>query len=277
MWLAPFARSLPRLRAARDEACVLQFGGASGTLSAYGARASDLAERLAHELQLGRRATWHSARDGFARYGAEMALLAGISAKVAGDIALLMQAEVGELAEPAAAGRGGSSSMPHKRNPALSMLALEAGRRVPGLAATLLNQLQGEHERGIGQWQSQWLTLRELACAAASAAAALLEVLRGLEVHAAAMRENIERTQGLAFSEALAVRTSRKLAERLCEQAVRDKRPLRDLVVSDAEAARTLSAADVDALFEPTSSYGAAPAMIREVLSDWAKARESAL
>ena len=277
MWLAPFARSLPRLRAARDEACVLQFGGASGTLSAYGARASDLAERLAHELQLGRRATWHSARDGFARYGAEMALLAGISAKVAGDIALLMQAEVGELAEPAAAGRGGSSSMPHKRNPALSMLALEAGRRVPGLAATLFNQLQGEHERGIGQWQSQWLTLRELACAAASAAAALLEVLRGLEVHAAAMRENIERTQGLAFSEALAVRTSRKLAERLCEQAAQDKRHLRDLVVSDAEAARTLSAADVDALFEPTASYGAAPAMIREVLSDWAKARESAL
>ena len=188
-----------------------------------------------------------------------------------------MQAEVGELAEPAASGRGGSSSMPHKRNPALSMLALEAGRRVPGLVATLLNQLQGEHERGIGQWQSQWLTLRELACAAASAAAALLEVLRGLEVHAAAMRENIERTQGLAFSEALAVRTSRKLAERLCEQAVRDKRHLRDLVASDAEAARTLSAADIEALFEPTASYGAAPAMIREVLSDWAKARESAL
>ena len=87
----------------------------------------------------------------------------------------------------------------------------------------------------------------------------------------------IERTQGLVFSEALALRTSRKLAERLCQQAVRDKRHLRDLVASDAEAARTLSAADIAALFEPTASYGAAPAMIREVLSDWAKARESAL
>ena len=277
MWLAPFARTLPALRSALDDACVLQFGGASGTLAAFGERAAEISAAVAHALQLRRRPTWHSARDGFARYGAEIAILAGISAKVAGDIALLMQAEVGELAEPAAAGRGGSSSMPHKRNPALSMLALEAGRRAPGLAATLLNQLQGEHERGIGQWQSQWLTLRELACGTASGAAALVEVLSGLEVHAAAMRENIDRTHGLVFSEALALRTSRKLAERLCKEAVRDKRHLRDVVRKDADAARSLSAAEVDALFEPAASYGAAPAMTREVLNDWAKARESVL
>lgn len=277
MWLAPFARTMPALRSALGDACVLQLGGASGTLSAFGERAAEISDAVAHALQLRRRPTWHSARDGFARYGAEMAILAGISAKVAGDIALLMQAEVGELAEPAAAGRGGSSSMPHKRNPALSMLALEAGRRVPGLAATLLNQLQGEQERGLGQWQSQWLTLRELACATASAAAALLEVLRGLEVHGAAMRDNIERTQGLVFSEVLALRTSRKLAERLCEKAVRDKRHLRDIVGGDAEAARGLTAAEVDALFDPAASYGTAPGMTREVLTDWAKARESAL
>jgi len=277
MWLAPLARTLPRLRAAHDDACVLQFGGASGTLSAFGARAGEVAERVAAELQLARRPTWHSARDGFARYGAELAILTGVMAKIAGDVALLMQTEIGEASEPAGAGRGGSSSMPHKRNPALSMLALEASRRVPGLAATLLNELQSEHERGVGQWQSQWLTLRELVGAAASASAAMREVLAGLEVNAEAMRANIDRTQGLVFSEALSLRTSRAIAERLIAQAAREKRHLRDITRGDAEATRLLKPVDIDALFEPAASYGAAPAMIREVLSDWEKARGSAL
>jgi len=277
MWLAPLARGLPYLRAAQDDACVLQLGGASGTLSAFGARAADVAERMAGELQLARRPTWHGARDGLARYGAELAVLTGVSAKIAGDVALLMQAEVGEVSEPAGAGRGGSSSMPHKRNPALCMLALEAARRVPGLAATLLNQLQAEHERGIGQWQSQWLTLRELACAAASAAAAMRDVLAGLEVHSQTMRANVERMQGLVFSEALALRTSRPIAERLIAQAVREKRHLRDVAKDDAEATRLAPAAAIDRMFDPAASYGAAPAMIQEVLSGWAKARESAL
>ena len=277
MWLAPLARTLPRLRAAYDDACVLQFGGASGTLSSFGARAANVAEELARELQLARRPTWHSARDGFARYGAELAILTGALAKIAGDVALLMQAELGEVSEPASAGRGGSSSMPHKRNPALSMLALEASRRAPGLAATLLNQLQSEHERGIGQWQSQWLSLRELVGAAASAAAAMREVLAGLEVNAQAMRANIERMQGLVFSEALALRTSRAMTERLIAQAVREKRHLREVARADAEATRLLKPTDIDALFEPAASYGAAPAMMKEVLGDWAKARESAL
>lgn len=276
MWLAPLARSLSGLRRGLADACALQFGGASGTLSAFGEQGEALAERLAHELDLERRVTWHGARDGFARYGAELAILAGVNAKIAGDIALLMQAEVGELAEPAADGRGGSSSMPHKRNPALSMLALEAARRTPGLAATLLNQLPSEHERGVGQWQSQWLTLRELACATASAMAAMSQVLAGLEVNSDAMRANIDATHGLVFSEALALRASRALAERLCAQAVKENKPLRDVVSRDAEAAGLLSPAQIDALFEPAASYGAAAAMMREVLNAWAKARESA-
>ena len=277
MWLAPLARTLPRLRAAYDDACVLQFGGASGTLSAFGARAADVAESVARELRLARRPTWHSARDGFARYGTELAILTGVLAKIAGDVALLMQTEVGEVSEPAGAGRGGSSSMPHKRNPALSMLALEASRRVPGLAATLLNQLQAEHERGVGQWQSQWLTLRELVGAAASAGEAMRDVLTGLEINAQAMRANIERMQGLVFSEALALRTSRVITERLIAQAVREKRHLRDVARADPEATRLLKPAEIDALFDPAASYGGAPAMMEEVLSDWDKARESAL
>ena len=194
MWLAPLSRGLIALRRAAKEACVLQFGGPSGTLSSFGESGGKVSVALADALGLaGSIVPWHSARDRFARLGAELAILAGTAGKIGRDVALLMQPEVGEAAEPAAPGRGGSSSMPHKRNPALSMLALEAAQRAPGFATTLLAQLTPEHERGLGQWQSQWFTLRELACGTASGVAAMVEVLEGLEVDEKRMRENLAR------------------------------------------------------------------------------------
>jgi 3-carboxy-cis,cis-muconate cycloisomerase len=193
VWVSMLARCVAGLRGAASGACVLQFGGPSGTLAAFGERGAALAASLAQELDLPPSLVpWHSARDSFARLGAELAILAGAAGKIGRDVALLMQREVGEASEGKAAGRGGSSSMPHKRNPALSMLALEAAQRAPGLAATLLGQLTPEHERGLGQWQSQWFTLRELACAAASGTAAIADVLEGLEVDEQAMRGNLE-------------------------------------------------------------------------------------
>jgi 3-carboxy-cis,cis-muconate cycloisomerase len=276
MWLAPLARSHPRFCGAVEQSCVLQFGGAAGTLSAFGDKASAVAAALGEELGLATPVTWHSARDGFARLGAECALLTGISAKMARDVSLLMQPEIGEAAEPALAGRGGSSSMPHKRNPSGCLLALEAGTRAPGLAATLLAELAPEHERGIGQWQGQWFTLRELAGATASALAAMAEVLAGLQVNSAAMLANLERTNGLVFSEAVSLRLSRALAERLSEKAVREGRHLRDVMREDAEVKKSMSAAQLDALFEAEGGFGSANAMSARVLADWAISREIA-
>jgi 3-carboxy-cis,cis-muconate cycloisomerase len=276
MWLAPLARAYPHFRGAAREACVLQFGGAAGTLAAFGDQAGDVAKGLAKELGLETAVTWHSARDGFARLGAEYAILTGLAAKIARDVTLLAQPEVGEAAEPTIPGRGGSSSMPHKRNPAGCLLALEAAARVPGLAATLLGALAPEHERGLGQWQSQWFILRELACASASALAAMSEVLNGLEVDAKAMAANLERTNGLVFSEALALHLSRQVADRLCEQAVREGRSLLEVALADHEAKNLLKKGELEALFQPQSRFGAAPAMIGRVLAEWASARESA-
>jgi 3-carboxy-cis,cis-muconate cycloisomerase len=193
IWLSMISRSLAGSRRAIADACVLQFGGPSGTLASLGERGTAVSAALAKELDLpASLVPWHSARDRFARLGAELAILAGTAGKIGRDVSLLMQPEVGEAAEGAKAGRGGSSSMPHKRNPALSMLALEAAQRVPGLAATLLSQLTPEHERGLGQWQSQWFTLRELLLATASGVAAMADVLEGLEVNEEAMRSNLE-------------------------------------------------------------------------------------
>lgn len=276
MWLAPLARSYPRFREAVDEGCVLQLGGAAGTLSGFGEHGEQVARELAAELNLKASVTWHSARDAFARLGSETAILIGLAAKIARDVALLMQPEIGEASEPTAAGRGGSSSMPHKRNPSGCLLALDAAARAPGLAATLLGQLSPEHERGIGQWQGQWFTLRSLACAAASALAAMSEVLQGLQIYPAAMRANLERSKGLVFSEAVALRLPRALADRLCEQAVRENRNLLDVLRADPEVLRTIPVGELAALFEAQKSFGAAPAMIERVLADWAISRETA-
>ena len=192
VWLAMIARSVSGVRTAAGAACILQFAGPSGTLASFGERGGAVLEALAQELELpASLVPWHSARDRFARLGAELAILAGAAGKIGRDVSLLMQPEVGEAAEAAKAGRGGSSSMAHKRNPALSMLALEAAQRAPALAATLLAQLTPEHERGLGQWQSQWFTLRELVCATASGTAAMADALQGLEVDEQAMLANL--------------------------------------------------------------------------------------
>lgn len=282
VWLSMVTRSYRALEAAANEACVLQFGGAGGALAAFGPAAETLAAALAAELGLARSPiTWHSARDGFARLGAEAAILAGAAGKMARDIALLQQPEVAEAAEPTARGRGGSSSLPHKRNPALSMLALEAAQRTPGLAATLLVQLTPEHERGLGQWQSQWFTLRELLCAAASAVAAMAEVAEGLQVDAHAMRAAIERSKGLVFSEAVATRLAQAigktaahaLTERLCRAAVQSGASLLDVMRADREVARAIPEAELAGLFAPERQFGAAGAMLERATAGWRAAR----
>lgn len=278
VWLSLVGRSSGEFRRALDDACTLQFGGPAGTRAAFGAQGDAVAAALARELDLlNAPLAWHSARDRIARLGAEAAILAGAAGKIARDVALLMQPEIGEVFEPAGAGRGGSSALPHKRNPAASLLALEAALRAPALAATLLAELTPEHERGLGQWQSQWLTLRELLCATASGVGAMAEALEGLEVRPDAMRANLERTRGLVFSEAVSLRLAQALGkaaahaltERLCARAVQENKHLSETLRSDADAARLLPPEEIEALFDARKAFGSAQAMIDRALATW--------
>ncbi|HTP61591.1 MAG TPA: 3-carboxy-cis,cis-muconate cycloisomerase [Burkholderiales bacterium] len=277
VWLSMITRARARFRVAAAEAFQLQFGGAGGTLSAYGAQGDAIAGALAGELGLTRAPiTWHSARGGFARLGAEAAILAGAAGKIARDVSLLMQPEVGEAAEPSGAGRGGSSAMPHKRNPVGCLAALEAAQRVPGLAATLLAQLAPEHERGIGQWQSQWFTLRDLFCSTGSALDAMAEVLAGLTIDEQVMRANLDRSRGLVYSENVSIHLARTLGkqaahaltEKLCETAVREGKSLSEVLRADP-AGKTMDAKALENLFDPQSSFGSAGAMIERALAEW--------
>jgi 3-carboxy-cis,cis-muconate cycloisomerase len=278
VWLSLLTRAYPRFKSAVEEACVLQFGGPAGTLSAFGAKGDTVASVLSTELKLKNPAMpWHSAREGFARLGAEAAILAGAAGKIARDVSLLMQPEIGEAYEPSGAGRGGSSALPHKRNPAASLLALEAAARAPALAATLLGQLTPEHERGLGQWQGQWFTLKSLVGAAASGLAATAEVLEGLEVRPDAMRANLERTQGLVFSEAVALRLAQALGksaahaltEVLCARAIKQGKHLREIVKEEPQVTRSVPAAELEALFDAKRAFGSAALMIDRVLATW--------
>jgi 3-carboxy-cis,cis-muconate cycloisomerase len=274
------ARTHANFRAAARAACVLQFGGAGGTLSAFGGKGDAIGEAMAMQLGIARApVTWHSTRDGFARLGAEAAILAGTAGKMARDVSLLMQPEVGEAAEPAGAGRGGSSAMPHKRNPVGCLAALEASQRAPGLAATLLSQLAPEHERGIGHWQGQWFTLRDLLCSTGSALAAMADVLEGLQVDERAMQDNLDRSRGLVYSENVSLALSRslgkqaahELTEKLCETAVREGKTLAEVLRADPQARKSLATDELAVLFDPQSCFGSAPEMLERALAEWSR------
>ncbi|HEY4375244.1 MAG TPA: 3-carboxy-cis,cis-muconate cycloisomerase [Burkholderiales bacterium] len=277
-WLTQLTRSLEHLDVVAREAARLQFGGASGVLGALGTEGWEVAGALAKRLALDLPdSSWHGTRDTIARLGAELAILTGAAGKIARDVVLLMQSEVAEAFEPVA---GGSSAMPHKRNPVGSVFALEAAQRAPGLAATLMNQLTSEHERGFGQWQGQWWTVGELFSAAGSAVQAMATVCAGLRVDAKAMLANIERSRGLLFAEALSVALAAKLGkseahkvtQALCEKAALSGEHLRETAGQDAQVRAALPGTALNALFEANSALGSAVEM-----TDWAIAAWQAL
>ena len=189
---------------------------------------------------------WHGVRDSVARLGAELGIACEVTAKIALDVALLMQPEIGEAFEPAAWGRGGSSALPHKRNPVGSMFAREAGLRAPGLVANLVAGVPGEHERGLGQWQSQFWTLGELFAAAGSGVEAMIEVFSGLTVDTDAMRRNLDAMRGFVYAEALTMVLAGSLGkahaharvEALCRDAQAEGGTLQQALAQDAELSK---------------------------------------
>jgi 3-carboxy-cis,cis-muconate cycloisomerase len=209
-WAAPLLRCRQRLRAAAQHALKLQLGGAVGTLSVMGDKGAAVAQRLASALGLGLApGNWHTQRDEWVALGCEVGVLCGVLGKIAKDISLLAQAEVGELAEPSGASngekRGGSSAMPHKRNPVASMIALAAALRAPHRVAALLATMPQEHERGLGNWQAELAEWPGLFMSAHGAVNALADAAAGLKVDTARMRRNIDALQGLVFAEGVAM------------------------------------------------------------------------
>jgi 3-carboxy-cis,cis-muconate cycloisomerase len=214
-WASDIDRATRRLRASFAESQVVQFGGASGSLSALGPKADQVMKSLAKQLGLALPpAPWFAQRVRVAALAQDAALVVGALAKAARDISLLMQVEVGEASEPSGPGRGGSSTMPHKRNPVGAALILAAAQRAPMLAATIVSAMPQEHERALGGWQAEWPTLAALIETLGSAVQATAEVAPGLAIDADAMQANMDATDGAVLAE----RATFLLAEKMGKQ-----------------------------------------------------------
>jgi 3-carboxy-cis,cis-muconate cycloisomerase len=274
-WLDAVGHHRARLRETEQRVAVLQFGGAVGTLAALGARGPEVAKILAEELRLALPdMPWHSHRDRMAEVATTLGLGVGTLGKIARDIALYTQTEIAEVFEPGEEGRGGSSTMPHKRNPVMCAVVLSAAARVPGLVSTMLSAMVQEEERGLGGWHAEWETLPEIVRLAAGAVHAMAETVPGLEIDAARMRENLEVTQGLIYAEAVTMALSGKLGrtaahhvvEGACVRAQKEKRHLREVLSQDGQVKALLSASELDGLFDPGKYLGAAEEFVDRVV-----------
>lgn len=276
-WLGAVTRSRQRLVELKPRLLVLQFGGASGTLAALGDQAMPIAQALAEELQLTLPdQPWHTQRDRVVEFGAVLGLIAGSLGKFGRDISLLMQTEAGEVFEPSAPGKGGSSTMPHKRNPVGAAVLIGAATRVPGLLSTLFSAMPQEHERSLGLWHAEWETLPDICCLVSGSLQQALLVAQGLEVDAERMARNLDLTQGLVLAEAVSIvlaqrvgrDTAHHLLEQCCKRAVAEQRHLRAVLGDEPQVTAELTAAELDHLLDPAHYLGQAKTWVERAVAE---------
>lgn len=275
-YAATLHRSRVRLKRLREEALVLQFGGAAGTLAALGVDGLKIADTLANELALPLPdAPWHTHRDRIAEVASAFAILSGSCGKIGRDLSLLMQTDVGEAFEPAGDGRGGSSTMPHKRNPVLAATALAAATMAPNLAATIFAAQVQDHERSAGSWHAEWPTLPTLMLVTSGALAAIADMAEGLEIDAERMRANLDTTRGLVMAEAVSMAIAEKIGksdahaivEAASREALASKQHLRGVLAADVRVTAHLDAEKLSKLFAPETYQGSSQAMIDRLLA----------
>jgi 3-carboxy-cis,cis-muconate cycloisomerase len=266
-WLGSVYRGKRRLENAFASAAILQFGGASGTLASLGDRGVSVGNALATELELkSSAAPWHTQRDQLAALICACGVLTGSLGKMALDIALLMQNEVAEASEPESDGRGGSSTMPNKRNPTACSLTLAAAHRVPGLVASFLSAMVQEHERAVGGWQAEWPVVAAVVQSTGVAIASMAETSEGLAVDTKKMRANIASTNGLIFAERammlLGPKIGRDVAHKIIEAAARKSveqgKNLAAVLAETPEVTAHLGPAELKQLEVPEQYLGSA-------------------
>lgn len=275
--LGAITRHRQRLAELKPRLLVLQFGGASGSLAALGEQAWPVSQALARELDLQLpEQPWHTQRDRLVEFASLLGLIAGSLGKFGRDLSLLMQTEAAEVFEPVAPGKGGSSTMPHKRNPVSAAVLIGAATRAPGLVATMFSAMPQEHERSLGLWHAEWDTLPELCCLVSGALQQALLLVPGLEVDAARMRVNLDLTQGLVLAEAVNIALAQRigrdaahhLLEQCCKQAVREGVHLRQVLGANAEVSAQLSVSELDRLLDPALYLGQARRWVERAVAE---------
>jgi 3-carboxy-cis,cis-muconate cycloisomerase len=270
-WLDELDRAVARIREARPRLLVAQIGGAAGTLAAYGEQALSIKAGVAQRLGLGDAAMpWHATRDRTAEVGSLGAMIAGVAERIASEIIRLQAPEFSELAEPLRAGHVGSSTMPQKRNPHLCEMIVAKARIARGLGSVLLGNAVHQHERDVGAWAVEWLTVPQLLIVVGAIAADTRTLLSGLHVAAGRMRANIEQTGGQILAEALMMRLdpfigrarAHELLVELTRSADAEGRPFADVVRTNPRVTKHLSAEDIAAALDPEQHTGLAATLV---------------
>lgn len=274
-WAGAFKRDLDRLHAMKGRVLTAQLGGAAGSLASLQDQGSTVVQAFAAQLNLTVPAcTWHGERDRMVEIASTLALIVGNVGKIAKDWSLLMQTEIAEVFEPAAKGRGGSSTMPHKRNPVAAASILAAANRVPALMASVYQSMVQEHERALGAWHAEWLAIPEIFQLCAGALERSREVLEHMQVNADAMQRNLECTNGLIMAEAVMMALAPKLGrlkahhlvEQACQQAVAQHQHLKTVLSNMEQVNVHFNDQALDDLFNPASYLGNIQAQIDAVL-----------
>lgn len=275
-WLSGVDDAADGLEQARS-ALAVQLGGAAGTLASLGDHGPGVVERFAARLGLGApRLPWHTARQRTAALAGSLGVVAGTAAKISGDVGLLAQAEIGEAREPAAPGRGGSSTLPQKRNPVGAAAVDAAARRALALVPVLQAGLVAEHERPVGAWQAEWEPLAELLALAGGATARTAETVTGLEVDTDAMAANLAATGGALLGERVVLEVGRS-GDRDRVRAAVQEAATAGAPFADALAERLVpdlvSAEDLRRLLDPAGYLGSAGTWIDRALAHHADRR----
>jgi 3-carboxy-cis,cis-muconate cycloisomerase len=280
-WLVAVEEAGDRLAVVRRQRLAVQLGGAAGTMAALGERGPEVVAALARELQLAEPVLpWHTARARVAELGAALAVAAGAAGKIALDVALLAQTEVGEVSEGSP---GGSSALPQKRNPAAAVEVRAAARAAVAQAGLLLGLMDHEHERAAGSWQAEWPALTELLLLTSGAAGRAREMLEQLVVDDERMLANLakggEPLMAESVTMALAVRVGRARALELVGAALGRAGPARTSLhrelLADPAINSHLSAEEIAAALEPAAYLGATSVLIDRALAFHAERSKS--
>jgi len=233
-------------------------------------------EGLASELSLtAPAAPWHSARDSMAEFASFLGLLSGSLGKIATDVGLMAQSGISELFEPYEPGRGGSSTLPHKRNPIGAVYTIAAARAAQALVPQMQSAMLVDHERATGPWQTEALALGQCATLTHGALAHMRFVCAGMQPDVARMRANLDETRGLIMTEAVSMALAPTLGRAEAHHAVKTAS---DRVIAEGidlgaalagvpEVAAVLSPAAIAALVEPASYLGSTDAFIDRVVA----------
>jgi len=270
-WLVALHEARATLLKVRDRRLAVQLGGAVGNLAALGSAGPAVAAAFANELHLDLPTVpWHTNRVRVAELASALGVACGVLGKIAVDLILLAQTEVGEARQQAGSG---SSSMPQKRNPTSAILTVAAARRAPGLVSTLLATMVQEHERAAGSWHAEWVTVSDLLAITGAAAAHSRAALDGLVVDTERMQAHVAGND-LLMAEAVAASLARAMGAgeahelvRSCARAAEVQQiSLRAALLENSRVAAVLSVDELDDLLDPRTHLGANQELIDAAL-----------